>query len=293
MNKKIIYLLLISFILAATGYFFRQQQKQRTAWQILEKEVARAANNFRGSCGIIIKDLNTNWQIGVNADKLFPSASLLKIPIMLACFSAADENKIKLDELLELKAKDRVGGSGKLKDMPRGSQFTVAELIKLMILESDNIAANMLIERLGFDYLNSYFRKITLKDTNISRKMMDFQGRRRGQENFTTAAELAFILEGIYRGKLINQFYSRRALELLKAQKINDRIPARLPAYAEVAHKTGLERGICHDAGIIFTRRGSILICVLTRHNNKTARSTKDFIAHLALLSYNYKNRGS
>ena len=160
-----------------------------------------------------------------------------------------------------------------------------------MISESDNTATNMLIDRLGFACLNDNFKKIGLKDTNISRRMMDFRSRKAGKENFTTASDLAHILEKIYKKKLINKAYSQMCLDFLKKQKIKDRIPVKLPAGTLVAHKTGLEKGICHDAGIVFTPRGDFLICVLTRHKNKTAKSAKELIAQLAFLTYSYKNK--
>jgi beta-lactamase class A len=107
-------------------------------------------------------------------------------------------------------------------------------------------------------------------------------------ENFTTAAEISSILEKFYRKEFINSGVSGKCLILLKHQKIGDRIPAKLPQGAVVAHKTGLERGVCHDAGIVFTENGDFLICVLTSHANRTARPAKKFIAEVAFLTYNY-----
>jgi beta-lactamase class A len=207
---------------------------------------------------------------------------------MAACFLAADEGKVKLEEILVLRAQDRCGGSGKLKDSPVGTRLSIAELINLMIAESDNTAANMLIDRMGMGYLNDSFQRLGLKDTNICRKMMDFVSRRLGKENFTTASDISLLLERIYQGRLINKGYSGMCLAYLKKQKIRDRIPRELPAETEIAHKTGLERGICHDAGIVFTPAGNFLICVLTKHRQKTARTAKDFIAQLALKTYYY-----
>lgn len=304
MKKKILFLCLIfswgtlaylSFK-AGTNYleFKRKQQeleKRKVAWKILEEDIKKELDDFRDQAGIVIKDLDTGWQILINQDRLFPPASLVKIPIMAACFYAADKGKIKLDETLKLKTTHKVSGSGILKDVPVGAELTIRKLIELMIIESDNTATNMLIGRLGFDYLNDCFKELRLKDTNISRKMMDFKSRKEGRENFTTVSNLAFLLEEIYNEKLIEKVYSHVCLELLKKQKIRDRIPAKLPKYTVVAHKTGLEFGICHDAGIVFTPKGDFLICVLTKHHNKTAKLAKEFIAQIALETYNYYQR--
>ena len=81
---------------------------------------------------------------------------------------------------------------------------------------------------------------------------------------------------------------SKNCLELLSEQKINDRIPKKLPSDITVAHKTGLENGVCHDVGIVYTSKGNFLICVLTKHEYPTSRPTKRLISRLSLLTYNY-----
>lgn len=301
MQKKTLFIFSTLFILilaflcfkAWNNYFdlkrkILELEKRKIAWKILERQIKEEASLFPGEAGIFIEDLNQRWQIGISQDKIFPAASLVKIPIMAACFYAVNEGKIKLDEVLILKAQDRSGGSGKLKDSPVGTELSIRDLIELMIAESDNTAANILIERLGMAYLNDCFKNLRLKNTNMSREMMDFRSRRQGKENFTTASDVSLLLEKIYHGRLVNKSYSGMCLEYLKKQKIRDRIPKKLPPETGIAHKTGLERGICHDAGIVFTNAGDFLICVLTKHRQKTARSAKDFIAQLALKTYNY-----
>ena len=99
---------------------------------------------------------------------------------------------------------------------------------------------------------------------------------------------MAYILEEIYRDRFINEKASKRCLEMLSEQKINDRIPKKLPHDITVAHKTGLEKGVCHDVGIVYTPRGNFLICVLTKHEYTSARPTKRLISRLSLLTYNY-----
>jgi len=211
----------------------------------------------------------------------------VKVPIMLACFYADAKKKINLQDALVLKSAQKVSGSGILKDMPEGTKLTIEELVDLMITQSDNTACNMLIDLLGFDYINDFFRALGLKDTNLSRRMMEFNVRKKGIENYTTAQDMAFCLEIIYHNKFLSRKISQKALSLLKKQEVRDRIPARLPDTIAVAHKTGLERKICHDAGIMFTPGGDFLICVLTK-NAKRTRVAKKFIAQVALDVFEY-----
>jgi len=290
-NSLFIFLLPL-VLLSISAYLGYENYKARlierkASWMQLKKLIEGEVSKFTGEASIVVKDLNMDWEISLNKDKAFPSASLAKVPIMTAVFKAAGEGRINLNNTLQLKGSQKVNGSGVLKQMPAGSELSVARLVEYMIIESDNTAANILINLLGMDYLNDFFKEAGLKRTNLSRKMMDFRFRRNGIENYTTSEDLAYLLEEVYRGRIINKNVSRRCLEILKRQNINDRIPAKLPANVIVAHKTGLERNVCHDAGIVFTGKGNFLICILTKNADRR-KTAKDFIANISLYTYDY-----
>lgn len=263
-------------------------EKRKAGWTALKQILAEQITKFQGETGILIKDIDANWVMSFNKEKLFPSASLAKIPLMASCFRAAEEKKLTLDCCVKLKSTDKLSGSGMLKDMPAGKEFKIKELIGYMIYNSDNTAANILTNIVGMDYLNDSFRTFGLKNTNLSRKIADFQSRNMGVENYTTAEDMALILEEMYRRNLINNTISEKCLELMKLQRINNRIPKYLPPGITVAHKTGLERSICHDVGIVFTDKGNFIICVLTKHTGINSKPAKEFIAKIALLTYEY-----
>jgi beta-lactamase class A len=301
-SKRTLKIILIGALLVCGSYFAyryyahlqalkRQQvilEQRKVAWQLLRQKINHEIKRFKGQVGIVIKDLRFNWEISYNQDKLFPSASLVKLPIMSACFLASKEGLIKLDRRVVLKNSDKFPGSGSLKDIRPGATFSVEELIGLMIYDSDNTATNILTSMVGIDYLNSVFNSLGLKNTNLSRRVADFNLRDRGIENYTTAQDMAGLLEQIYRRSLISKQLSEQCLRVLKLQHANDRIPKYLPVNLTVAHKTGLERNVCHDAGIVFSRQGDFLICVLTQHKNSNAVASKNFIAKVALDTYAY-----
>lgn len=265
-------------------------EKRKASWQQLQKNLKEEIGLFRGEAGIFIKDLETCRDISYNKDKPFASASLAKIPLMAACFRAAEEGRITLEREITLRSADKLTGSGTLKAMRPGAVFTVGKLIELMICDSDNTATNMLTDAIGIEYLNESFRSFGLKDTALSRKIADYGSRDKGIENFTTAGDMAILLEKLYRGRIVNKRVSEECVKLLKLCRAADRIPKYLPSEATAAHKTGLEREVCHDAGIVFTRKGDFIIVVLTRHTNKTSAPSKEFIAKTALHTYNYLN---
>ncbi|MFA5275807.1 MAG: serine hydrolase [Candidatus Omnitrophota bacterium] len=291
-TKRIILFIIIFIFLGAGLYFFRQQklrfEAKKVAWEDLRRNIEREIARFSGETGIVVKDLSRRWEFSHNKSALFPAASLTKMPIMAACFLASEQGKIKLGDNIALKSKDKLTGSGILKGMPTGTDLSVQELIGLMIYDSDNTAANILTNLAGMDYLNNTFKSFGLKNTDLSRKIADYRSRNKGIENYTSAEDMALLLENMYRGTLCNKYVSDECLSVMKLTRTNDRIPRYLPANIVIAHKTGLENGVCHDAGIVFTERGDFIIIVLTKRVNSNSVLSKKFIARVALIAYNY-----
>jgi len=287
--------ILIAILLLCLVFFSRllnthyiNYQKDKARWSALADDITGLVSEFNGRPSILIKDLKRSWSITVNPKIRIPSASIVKIPIMAVCFYGAKEGKIGLDDKIILKQRDKTGGSGILKKKPAGTTFTIEQLIELMITISDNTATNILIKLLGFDYLNSCFRDFGLFNTNLSRLVMDMRSRDKGVENYTTVKDMGLLLEKIYKGRLIDKNVSLECLKILKMQRSKSRIPAGLPKGVVVAHKTGLERGVCHDVGIVFTANGDFIICVLIKHRHKDSGLSKKLIANIARAGYNY-----
>jgi hypothetical protein len=107
--------------------------------------------------------------------------------------------------------------------------------------------------------------------------------------NQITPRDAAALLKGIYDGKVINADISRRCLNLLKRNLLNDRIPAGLPPGTVVAHKTGSTEQEVHDCGVVFTPNGDFVLCVLTKGAKKDYIGGRDFIRKMAGLCYDYQ----
>ncbi len=300
-KKNLLYIILSLFLI--TGMYFGRQyivklyhagqerllyKARKSGWQELQKRLKAEINRFKGKSGIVIKDLETGWEFSHDAQELFPSASLTKIPLMAACFLAAEQNNFRLDRNIALKSSDKLSGSGILKDMPAGSVFSVDRLIGLMIYESDNTAANILTNLVGFNYLNGAFKTFGIRNTKLSRKIADYRLRDKGIENYTTAVDMALLLDKMYQRRLGDKNVSDRCISVLKLTRMNDRIPKYLPPEITVAHKTGLEYGVCHDAGIVFTRKGDFIIVVLTKQSGTNSPAAKEFIARISRHVYKY-----
>ena len=274
---------------AGPGHVFIDERQEK--WASMETAVRKKVAAFRGDVGLVLRDLASGWTIQIDPDAEFPAASMVKVPIMAACLRAEREGLLSLADPMTLKRSDKIGGAGLLRRNRSGSVFTVDRLVEFMVAHSDNTATNMLIDRLGFDYLNGAFRTMGLERTSLVRKMMDFGSRSRGLENTTTAREMADIIERMYRRDCVSPAVSRMCLDYLKAQRINDRIPRLLPRTTVVAHKTGYEDRVCHDAGIVYTDRGDFLISILTR-TWSGKNYAKRLIAGVAALAYKVYDPG-
>lgn len=301
-GKNIITIILLAIFLPISSIFLYQgiqdynrarylrvlMEKRKAAWGIFKSQLMGEINKFKGDPAVIIKDLESGWELVYQKDKLYPSASLAKIPIMAAAFVYAGQGIINLDSEITLKSSDKLTGSGALKSLPAGTIFNFEQLIGLMIYDSDNTATNIVTKVMGIDYLNSAFKEFGLKHTELLRRVADYKLRNQGVENYTTAEDMAFLLEKIYQRRLFNKQVSDKCIGVLKLTRMNDRIPRYLPSDITIAHKTGLERNVCHDVGIVFTSRGNFIICVLTNYKNTNLKAAKEFIAKVALLTYNF-----
>lgn len=259
-------------------------------WQSLAGAVDKRAGHFSGTAGYIIKDFKSGRIVSSNADVLFPSASLIKFPILCAAFQAVEERKLSLSTPVTLARGDRRGGSGLLKFSPAGTVYTNRELLEAMIGHSDNTAAELLIRQLGYDYLQKTFIAMGLQDTVIRPEGFKLTSRHVHEDNLTSPRDMACLLEKIYKRELVSPEASDEMLSIMKHQHLRDRLPRFLPTGWEIAHKTGLLRKACHDVGIVFSPQGDYMICVLTSHDT-TYKTAKRFIASLARITFDYYGR--
>ncbi|MCF7870768.1 MAG: class A beta-lactamase-related serine hydrolase [Candidatus Omnitrophica bacterium] len=277
-------------ILASLVFFTSVKINEKLILKKIEKQVSYYKTDFSGECSIIIqKPEGLGFKFAYKPDQKIPAASLIKLPILAAALRAIEDGRFQFNQKVVVGAADIAGGSGIFKrvDLPLG--LTFKELLSFMIIISDNSATNKVIDLLGKDYINKIFLSLGLKNTSLERKMMDFSSRRKGFENYTSSRDIVKVLKMIYNNQLIDRKLSLFARNLLSRQQYNDRIAFLLPKGIEVAHKTGLEKGVVHDAGIVYGEKNDFIICVLTK-NVKNYKKAKEFIAEISKMSYNLLN---
>lgn len=222
---------------------------------VLEAKIKEELVGFRGRIGLAI-EAGDEW-IYVNSDEVFPSASVIKVPILLACLKQAEEGHVNLDQLTVIT--ERVGGSGVLQSLSSLASLTIKDLLTLVITVSDNVATNMVIDLLGIEAINQEMERLGLKSTNLNRKMMDFAAIQRGFDNVTCPSDMVKCLKAINEGAFLSEESKEIALSIMHAQQFLDKLPAMMdPDRVFIANKTGGLPNVEHD-------------CAIFKYNGKTA----------------------
>jgi beta-lactamase class A len=219
--------------------------------------------HFSGQLGIAARHLGTGEELAVNADESFPTASSIKIPVLIELFRRAQEGDLQLSERLRYTLRERTLGSGLLSDMDEGLEPTLRDLAVLMMSISDNTATNMLIDRLGIDSINAMLGAAGITGITLNNRI-DFELIRQSNDNLAvgTPAEFVRLLAALWEGRILQGEYREGALRIMRIQKYIEPIRRYLPfnPYAEefgepqdlwIASKTGGLSGVRCESGLI------------------------------------------
>ena len=262
-------------------------------WKKLNDRVGEVAQRFDGVIGVAIVDLTDGRTILRNADRVFPTASSIKIAILLELYHQEQESraeakgKAKLNDVYTFDPKELVEFSQIMTGLTPGvTRVTNRDLAQFMVAVSDNTAANVLIDRLGMENVNATLRSLGLTKTMLRRKMMDFEAAKRGNDNVSTPQEMARLLEAIYNGKALNKDLTAEFIKQLSTLK-ESQIPRDLPEGVQVANKPGSLKGVRNDCGIVFAKDRPFAISVMTM-NARDERVAERAINEIALEAYRY-----
>ena len=253
----------------------------------LARAIEEIAGEIGGTVAVSVRDVRGGIALDLRADGRLPSASVIKVAILVELMARVDEGEFSLEERALLRDEDKVPGSGVLSMLHEGLEVTLEDLAHLMITVSDNTASNVLIDRLGTEAVNERLRGLGLRKTELGRKFYDFEARDRGLDNWITAREMADLLVLIERRQAVSPAGCEKILAIMRKQQFTDRIPKLLPPDTPVANKTGSITGVCHDVGIIYSPAGPLVLVVLTRGIGQQA-TAEGGIRHIARVVYEY-----
>lgn len=238
----------------------------------MESEILKRLEQLTGRISFYYENLETGDVIGYKEEEPLMAASVIKLFIMTAIFDRLEredickENSYKKSfseqTVISVKREDCVPSCGALTYLHDGILVTVMDLLTLMIIFSDNTATNVLIDILGIEEINKTIQRLGFEKTILQRKMFDLEKSNRGIQNYITAGEVGRLLKMMYKGSLISGRASEKMISIMKNQQLESKIPFYLKAIPdgpEIAHKTGEDRGISHDVGIIYGKEPFIV----------------------------------
>jgi beta-lactamase class A len=204
-----------------------------------------------GVIGFLVKNLRTKEVLfSHNAEMMFPSASVIKVPILMALMREAEAGRLDLGEALPVSEEDLVEG-GLVHAMTEGLALPWRDHALFMIALSDNASTNHIISRLGFESVNAAIGELGMASTVLGRKMLDFKARSRGKDNLTSCSDMLILFEHLHE----NHDKDKEILKVLKKQIHNNLLSGLVdPDTFQFAHKTGALPHTLLDTGIMYLR---------------------------------------
>jgi beta-lactamase class A len=237
---------------------------------------------------VFAKNLTTGETIAIDADQPFPTASIIKLAVLAGAFQQIADGKLSPDARVRLNEADKVGigDSGTLNELHDGTELTLADLLHLMIVVSDNTATNLVVQRVGTANVNALMVRYGLKQTKIFRPTF-----RDGKPDccaelekefglgMTTPREIATLMERIATGQAVNARASKQMLDILSRQQDRNMIARRIPFDApnvlvasksgtdeeKVADASGVRGHVRGDVAFVQTPAAKYVLAVLTR----------------------------
>ncbi len=240
----------------------------------LDRKLLPLIDAHKGKVAVGVKNLVTGEKFFHNPDQVMPTASLIKIAVMIEAYQQADAGKFRMTDKVTLREEDKVPGSGLLTRLfSDGASFSLRDAVRLMMAVSDNTATNLILDRTGIKEVNQRMRDWGFSETRINAKVfrgsttsVDPERTRIYSLGSTTAREMVGILEELQMGSRSRPAVKKVLLSHLLANEDKDKFPRFLPG-KKIAHKDGSTNQVRTDAGLIETPAGPVAVCVLTSNN--------------------------
>lgn len=268
---------------------------------LAQDPVREMASNFAGKVSIFAKNLKTGATYDLNGSNRVNTASTIKLPILIAVYSAEREGKVHWTDTSELTKENKVAGSGVLQEMSDGTRIPLRDLVRYMMLLSDNTGTNLVLDHVPGNMVNATMEKLGIHDTRSLRKILrgstpegvSDAGRDAANAKFgigvATPREMVNLLERLYRGELVSKEASAEMLGIMKKQIWREGMPRRFDsAGIEVADKNGALDHLRSDVGIVYTKSGPVALAITCEDMPKVDWSPENagllFIADAAKL---------
>lgn len=241
--------------------------------RVLETELNLTADQYSAKCTWSLTDLGSGDHIARDEDDVMPTASLIKVPVMAALYTAVAAGRLSLADRVAYEPQHRVLGSGVLSKLAFGVEMTVRDAIVLMMTISDNSATNMCVDRTGLPEINATMRSFGLEKTTLLRRLGDRSaGIDARNMSVSTAGEMVRLMTMIARHECVSAEASEDMLRIMRRTDYRQELSGELPwnemnmlgddpKLAWVAEKGGsFLNGVRTCAAVFFGPGGSFVL---------------------------------
>ena len=242
-------------------------------------QLRAVADGCSGTLSVYARHLVTGEEVTLAPDEILPTASVIKLPILVELYRAAAAGELSLDTRVTLRDTDAVGGSGILKVFGAGLQPTLRDVATLMIALSDNTATNLVLDALGgLDGVNATMDSLGFATIRLHNRI-DFERigddvRRLGE---SSTRDLCGLVGAIARREVVSPQVSEAIEDVLETQQYLDQVPRyvlTMPYWRELgqepairfACKTGFFTGTRADTGIVRFAAGGGFVYAVANH---------------------------
>ncbi len=246
----------------------------------LKAAIKETADRQWSNYSIYVEDMNHDFVVDINETVVFDAASVMKIPILAALYTIAEDDPTILDRSITPQPDDiQAYGTGSIQYDPPGTSYTVKTLARLMMQKSDNTATYIITQHIvGESVVQQLIDSWGMSQTNI-------------RTNKTSNKDISLITKRIYEGVVTGKSMTEEMLALMKDSDFEDRIPALLPEGTTVYHKIGNAAGGYHDTGIVVSPTTQYYIGIFTSDITDEGEETIARMAEISKTVYEFMNK--
>lgn len=245
---------------------------------------------YGSKVGVSFIEIKTGTKLSVNGKKKYMAASVIKVPVMATAYNLNEKGKMSLDDKILFTENLKLPGSGVLQWMKGSRYYTIRNLVRLMIVLSDNTATRMVINKVGTQEINSYMEYLGLKNTKITDTTCLNEPPQKFI-NYTTPDDMAYLLLIMKESKNFTAESKVEMINFMKRQKYRWGIWRGVPSGIVVADKTGNVEGVLNDIGIVYAPKGPYILSIFTNgfKKQKDARLAINGVSKIFFEETNYK----
>lgn len=229
------------------------------------KEIKKYLESRIGTYSFFFEDLESGFTYGYNENVQMTSAGCMKLPIAVSVIKYVQDGNCSFLDRVKIEESDKIYGTGILHEFDN-RDYTVFELLVAMLIQSDNTAANKLIDIVGMDRINEDISSLGLKNTRLNRKTSDERAVSNGIENITSAYDLAKIWKKLCKAEFLDEKNSQMLIDILQRQQMKNKLALYIPddLKYEISSKTGDKSGVENDTALLHLQKGSFTFTVLS-----------------------------